>query len=93
MESIKLRPRTQCLSILTEENFRSCRRVYNHDRYVSELDLIDVSPLLCPLAILFSCIDSNLSNVANEGYTGRTFQSWYTCLCSYIFIGDDVGNG
>lgn len=92
MESIKLRPRAQSLSILTKEDLGSRRGVDYHNWNVPELNLIDVSPLPRPLAIFLSCIDSDLTNVSNQWNARRSFEAWYTCLCSHIFIGDDVGD-
>ena len=86
MESIKLRPRAQSLSILTKEDLGSRRGVDDHNWNVPELKL------LRPLAIFLSCIDSDLTNVSNQWNARWSFETWYTCLCSYIFIGDDVGD-
>lgn len=92
MESIKLRPRAQSLSILTKEDFGSRRGVDDHNWNVPELNLIDVTPLLRPLAIFLSCVDPNLTNVPDQWNARWSFETWYTCLRSYIFIGDDVGD-
>ena len=97
VECPKNRSRTQCLAILAKNRPSSFGTIYNNDRDVPKLYLIDITVNFGPLTILLCCVKLYVWDVADQWPIERTRESFYspgaTCYLIEDKIYDRNGNG
>src|SRR3954471_3776508 len=79
--------------MLSEDGLGRFCRVDNNNRNIPQLDLIDVTKLLCPESILFRCIGSNAPQISYQGEASRAPHFRDPCLTANNFIQEYINEG